>query len=635
MVNIRKSFANKLSVALLILAAPIFVISLGVLFTQSRHIIRNEAIGHANSVLGATMQQLERSFITIETAANTYCWQAEQSFTPDSLLHLTRRIVSLNPHIDGCSISAQPDIFPQYGRHFSAYSVREADSVSTVIEEPYDYFNKVWYKKTLDLNGPCWVAYYDEADSLELTLDGMVASFGKPLHRPDGSFLGVISADMSLLRLSHAMSEMKPYPHSYFMMIGEDGRYFVHPDSTLLFRHTIFSDADTQKQADQIVLGHEMTSGKQGNMMVNIDGAECIVCYKPVPGTSWSLAIVCPESDVMAGYHKLIYIVVSLLILGVLVIALLSNRAMAHTIRPLNELLVKTQSIASGNMDVEIPRSQRIDVIGRLQNSFASMLESLNYHMKSVRFVSDQTRQRNEELLQATRMAQEADRQKTTFIQNVTHQIRTPLNIIMGFAQVLSDAGCNVLSDEDMKSITETMNHNATQLNRMVLMLLDSSDIGITEEMKSNKTDNISCVKVAHEAVDMVYQRYPGVNVTIESEVEPDFCMLTNHNYFMHALLELLYNAAKYSDGQHVVLRITAKDDVVNFVVEDQGNGIQEADIEHLFQFFTKVDDLSEGLGLGLPLAKRHAQNLGGDVMLDPDYHLGCRFILTLPVKSN
>jgi signal transduction histidine kinase len=111
--------------------------------------------------------------------------------------------------------------------------------------------------------------------------------------------------------------------------------------------------------------------------------------------------------------------------------------------------------------------------------------------------------------------------------------------------------------------------------------------------------------------------------------------MLTNHNYFMHALLELLYNAAKYSDGQHVVLRITAKDDVVNFVVEDQGNGIQEADIEHLFQFFTKVDDLSEGLGLGLPLAKRHAQNLGGDVMLDSDYHLGCRFILTLPVKSN
>ena len=633
MVNIRKSFANKLSVALLILAAPIFVISLGVLFTQSRYIIRNGAIGHANSVLGATMQQLERNLLTIETATNAYSWQVERNFTPDSLLFFTQRIVALNPHIDGCSVSVQPDVFPQYGRHFSAYTVREPDSVVTVVEEPYDYFNKVWYRTPLDRHGPCWVAYYDETDSLELTLDGMVASYGKPLYRADSSFVGVISTDLSLLRLSRSMSEMKPYPHSYFMMIDEDGRYFVHPDSTRLFRQTIFNVADTRKQADQVVLGHEMAGGKQGNMMVNIDGANCIVCYKPVPGTPWSLAIVCPESDVMGGYHKLIYIVVSLLVLGLLVIALLSNRAMAHTIRPLNELLEKTQSIASGKMDVDIPRSSRIDVIGRLQNSFASMLESLNSHMKSVRFVSEQTRQRNEELLQATCMAQEADRQKATFIQNVTHQIRTPLNIIMGFAQVLSDSGRNVLSDEDMKSITETMNHNATQLNRMVLMLLDSSDIGISEEMKSNKTDCMACEKVAQEAAETVYQRYPGVNVSIQSELQPDFCVLTNRTYFMHALLELLYNAAKYSDGQHVVLRLSASDDVVSFVVEDQGNGIQEADIEHLFQFFTKVDDLSEGLGLGLPLAKRHAQNLGGDVVLDTDYHLGCRFILTIPAK--
>ena len=155
MVNIRKSFANKLSVALLILAAPIFVISLGVLFTQSRYIIRNGAIGHANSVLGATMQQLERNLLTIETATNAYSWQVERNFTPDSLLFFTQRIVALNPHIDGCSVSVQPDVFPQYGRHFSAYTVREPDSVVTVVEEPYDYFNKVWYRTPLDRHGPC------------------------------------------------------------------------------------------------------------------------------------------------------------------------------------------------------------------------------------------------------------------------------------------------------------------------------------------------------------------------------------------------------------------------------------------------------------------------------------------------
>ena len=631
MINIRKSFSTKLSVALLILAAPIFVISLGVLFTQSRKMIRNEAIGHASSVLNATMQQLNRHFLTIETATNANLWQVEQVFTPDSLLYFANRIVSLNPHIDGCSISAEPDMFPQYGRYFSAYSVRKADSVTTVIEEPYDYFNKVWYKTPHQLRDACWVAYYDEVDSLELTLDGMLASYCKPLYNANSAFVGVISTDLSLLRLSHEMSAMKPYPHSYFMLIDENGRYLVHPDSTLLFKQTIFTGADTRKQADQIVLGHEMTSGKRGNMMVNMDGADCIVCYQPVPGTKWSLAIVCPDSDVMEGYHRLIYIVVSLLVLGLLVIILLSHRAMAHTIRPLYELLDKTQSITAGNMDVTIPRTTRIDVIGRLQNSFAQMLESLNYHMKSVRFVSDQTRQRNEELLQATRMAQEADRQKTTFIQNVTHQIRTPLNIIMGFAQVLSDAGSGNLSDDDLKNVTDTMNHNATQLNRMVQMLFDSSDSGLNEEMNCDKTDTLLCVQEAHQAADVVRQRYPGVSISIQSQLADDFSVLTNRTYFMHALLELMYNAAKYSDGKHVELQVSADEAMVSFAVQDQGNGIPEAEVEHLFKFFTKVDDLSEGLGLGLPLTKRHAQNLGGDVVLDTTYHGGCRFILTIP----
>ena len=372
----------------------------------------------------------------------------------------------------------------------------------------------------------------------------------------DSSFVGIISTDLSLLRLSRSMSEMKPYPHSYFMMIDEEGRYFVHPDSTRLFKQTIFTGADTRKQADLIVLGHEMTSGKRGNMMVKIDGSNCIVCYQPVPGTSWSLGIVCPDSDVMAGYHKLSYIVGALLVIGLLVIILLCYRALGHTISPLYQLLDKSQIIASGNMEVYIPRTTRTDVIGRLQNSFASMLESLNFHMGSVRYISEQTQRKNEELLQATQMVQEADRQKTAFIQNVTHQIRTPLNIIMGFTQVIGDTGGSGLSDEEKKSITDTMSHNASQLARMVQMLFDSSDTGLSQELESHKSDHVSCNDVAREAVSYVKLHYPDVNINIETQLADDFCIMTNHLYLMRALRELLYNSSKHSDGQHVLLRV-------------------------------------------------------------------------------
>ena len=641
MFSVRRAFARKLSIGILLLAIPIFVVSLGILFTQSRHMIRLEAVGRANSVLNSTMQRISRNLLTIETATNAYSWLIERSLQPDSLLAYSRRVVQLNPHIDGCSISAEPDVFPQYGKHFSVYTVRETDTITTVIEEEYDYFSKIWYKTPRDLNKPCWVAYFDESDSLKLTIDGMVASYGRPLYNADKRFVGIVSTDLSLLHLSKLMSVEKPYPNSYFMMIDDQGRYFVHPDSTKLFTQTIFSGADPRRQTDLIALGHEMTAGNQGRMNAVIDGVSCLVCYKPVPGTSWSLAIVCPDRDVLASYHRLTYIVIPLLIIGLFVIVKLCSRAVGQTIHPLNELLDKTQSIAAGNMEVYIPHTQREDVIGNLQNSFATMLQSLNFHMGIVRYSSYQTKLRNEELEHATKLVQEADRQKTAFIQNVTHQIRTPLNIIMGFAQILGKESEDQLIEEEVKSLTSTMTHNSRLLSRIVLMLFDSSDSGTTKEkIEAAKHESVPCNDVAREAVSYIKVYYPNLYIYFLSEVADDFCIETNRFFLMLSLRELLYNAAKYSDQQNISLRITHSrlskghaGGSVQFIVEDTGKGIAPEDRESIFKFFTKVDDLSQGLGLGLPLSKRHAQNLGGDLTLDTDYQQGCRFILEIPCQ--
>ena len=641
MFSVRRAFARKLSIGILLLAIPIFVVSLGILFTQSRHMIRLEAVGRANSVLNSTMQRISRNLLTIETATNAYSWLIERSLQPDSLLAYSRRVVQLNPHIDGCSISAEPDVFPQYGKHFSVYTVRETDTITTVIEEEYDYFSKRWYKTPRDLNKPCWVAYFDESDSLELTIDGMVASYGRPLYNADNRFVGIVSTDLSLLHLSKLMSVEKPYPNSYFMMIDDQGRYFVHPDSTKLFTQTIFSGADPRRQTDLIALGHEMTAGNQGRMNAVIDGVSCLVCYKPVPGTSWSLAIVCPDRDVLASYHRLTYIVIPLLIIGLFVIVKLCSRAVGQTIHPLNELLDKTQSIAAGNMEVYIPHTQREDVIGNLQNSFATMLQSLNFHIGIVRYSSYQTKLRNEELEHATKLVQEADRQKTAFIQNVTHQIRTPLNIIMGFAQILGKESEDQLIEEEVKSLTSTMTHNSRLLSRIVLMLFDSSDSGTTKEkIEAAKHESVPCNDVAREAVSYIKVYYPNLYIYFLSEVGDDFCIETNRQFLMLSLRELLYNAAKYSDQQNISLRITHSrlskghaGGSVQFIVEDTGKGIAPEDRESIFKFFTKVDDLSQGLGLGLPLSKRHAQNLGGDLTLDTDYQQGCRFILEIPCQ--
>ena len=628
--HIRQSLSWKLSLGILLMAMPIFLLSIGILYEQSKERIKEEAMKHAASVLNTQMQRIHRAMNIVETATDVNDWEVTANLDPDSILAYSRFIVMLNSQIDGCSISAEPNTFPKYGRHFSVYTVREGDSVTTVIEEPYDYFEKIWYKKPHLEGKPCWVAYYDESDSLELTLDGMISSYSKPLYDADKHFVGVISTDLSLIRLSKMITEEVPFPDSYFVMTGEEGRYYVHPDSTKLFNKTIFSDIDPQQNADIFALGHEMTTGKQGSMSVRVNGTRYMVCYQPIPGTPSSLALVCPEWSILQGYNRLNYIIGPLILLGLLFILLYCSVTVAHAVHPLYRLTSKLHRIAEGHYDEQIPPSRYHDVVGRLQNSFASMQESLSRHVSDIQQMHAEMEQRNEELARTSEQAREADRQKSLFIQNVSHQVRTPLNIIMGFAQVLEESN-GMLPEEETKSITDMMKHNAQMLDRMVLMLSDSSIRGSMQELYANRNEVVSCNEVASECIGYTNKMFPQLPVEFVTDVPDDFSITTSHLYLMRSIRELLYNAAKYSDGQNILIRVTEMGSNVRFVVQDTGPGIEEEMAGRMFEMFTKVNDISEGLGLGLALARRHIRNLGGEMFLDLDYHDGCRFVIELP----
>ena len=628
--RIRQSLSLKLSLSILLLAILIFVLSLGVLYLQSRYNIKQEAMERATSVLNSTAQRVNRYLMTVETATNSTDWLATENLQPDSLLSYSRRIVALNANVSGCSITTEPNTFPQYGRYFSAYSVREGDSVVTVREAEYEYFDKVWYKTPRKLGKASWVDPFDNYNEGTLSATGMIASYCKPLHTTDGRFIGVISTDLSLHRLSETILEEKPYPHAYFMLLGEDGHYFVHPDTTRLVNKTIFSDIDPRSQPDIIALGHEMVSGKQGSLRIFINGKPCLVCYCPVEGTKWSLALVCPDGDILRHYNQLPYIIMPLIIIGLLLILLLCNRIVTHAISPMNRLLSQSQRIAAGHYDEQLPHSSRQDAVGRLMNSFAAMQESLNNHLANIQQINTETAQRNDELLQASQLAEEGSRQKATFIQNMSHQIRTPLNIIMGFAQVLRD-NIEELPAEEVENITDMMNHNVQTLNRMVLMLYDSSETGLSEELSSYRQETVRCNEVARESIDNTHHHFPDLPVAFETTLPDDYTIHTSPLYLMRSLREILYNSAKYSDGKHVSLKVSETNNSVLFIFEDTGPGMPEGYQKQMFEMFTKVNDLSEGLGLGLPLTKRHVRNLGGDLTLDTSYHAGCRFIIEIP----
>ena len=635
--KLNNSLLSKLSAGIILMAIPIFVLSLGALFLQSRYFIRQEASEHAGSLLNTSMHRIKKYMLATEMAANANTWFIENNFHPDSLLALSRRIVALNGNTNSCTISAAPGIFPQYGRYFSVYSVRRGDTIASIREQDYEYFDRQWYKTPIANGDGCWVEPVFEHTEGVVRTEEAVISYCKPLYdrnkteaNGEKHLLGVVCVDLSFPLLAEAINAVEPeYPGSYYIMLGGDGRYLVHPDSKRLFRKTFASDIDPKANADIIAIGNEMTAGKEGYKHAMINGRKCHVTYMPITRSNLSIALVCPESEILKSYYLLTYLIIGLIVVGLAVILWLCRRAVGHAIRPISYLLGMSQQISEGNYDVEIPRAKREDSIGQLQNSFATMQQSIKDHISSIRQTSEEAQHRNEELVTAMNMAEEGVRQKNVFIQNVSHQIRTPLNIILGFSQILRENPD--LQGDELKDIRDMMTHNAIHLNRMVNMLYDSSDTGTTEAWKSQLPYQVPCNELARESIDYTKSHFPGLSIRFESEVPDSLNITANHIYLMRPLRELLYNAAKYSDGEHISLRVSQTEASVRFTIEDVGPGLSAESLENLFKPFIKLNDLSEGLGLGLSLARYHIISQGGVLDLDTTYHDGCRFTIIMP----
>lgn len=548
--KIRKSIATKLSLGIVVMAVPVFVICMGLLFAQTLFNLKKETDERVASTL-KTMELRKVAFMnTVETATNSSDWLIKEHMQPEFLVDLTHRIVMLNANVSGCSITLEPDALPQAGRCFSAYSVREGDSIITVREASYDYYSKIWYRTPKNMGRACWVGPYDDYNEGTLSASKQITSYCKPFYDDNGKLLGVIATDLSAKRLAETVDEEKAY-----------------------------ADAKVK----------------------------------------------------IGRYYRLAALIVVLVLLGLLLILVFTRQIVGYAIRPLRDLLVQTQRMAEGDYSQQIAYTSKGNVVSRLQNSFASMQASLNLHISEIQQVNEETAKRNDELARARKLVEEAVKQKTAFVQDISHQIRTPLNIIMGFSQVLRDCG-DELPEAEVRQLTGLMKRNAKSLNRMVLMLLDSSDNGLSEEMRSQKEEHIHVNKMARDCISNVYAQFPGSSIAFATSISDQFSLRTNKVYLIRSLCELLYNAAKYSDGKHIILRVAKVGKMLRFVVEDKGPGIDKAYMNQMFVLFTKVNNLSEGLGLGLPLAKRHAQNLGGDLTIDTSYIEGCRVILDLPI---
>ena len=625
----KHSLSLTLSLGILGFVTAVFFASVGFLYERSLKIVKQEAIEHATHMLENTELNIRRYLDEAEAATESFDQLVLQHPQPDSLKQYTQRLVELNPNINGCSITMEPDFFPHLGKPFSVYSLREGDRVTTEIEGEYDYYEKEWYKKPKEMGKACRTDPYNDFNEGSLSSPTPIVSYGKPLYDEKDSIIGIISTDISITWISKAILELKPYPNAYGIMVGADGCYFVHPDRTKTITTNILSSADNKQAKAVSELGQEMLDGKKGHKSMNVKGKKSIVFYQPVEGTEWSIALVCPEKEMMAAFQKVVLFLIPILFVGLLLMAVVCWRIISHFIEPLDLLAVQSSDVAKGHFDQKIASSKRIDAVGNLQNSFKVMLETINQYIADIKKVNNEAERSNEQLATAHKLSLEADRRKEDFIKEVSLQIRTPLNIVAGFLQVL-EAPTDGSINEEQKTSLDAIKQNATTARRMAHMLFDVSWKG--ERVMYDRTKSVEVNAVIEASIKDFNERQPH-NMRLHHMFNiPDPLYLHTNQLYLHRILrELLINAKKFAPGSIVTFTANIKADMVRFVIQDTGPGIPIDESERVFEPFVKLDNFSEGLGIGLGLTRQHVINLGGSMTLDTSYTDGTRFIIDIP----
>ena len=382
--TLRRSFSARLSLWVVSFAALVFLGAMAYFFTVSRRYVREEAILRATQVVENSVLRLNNILEDVQLSADNLEWLVYRHLDePELMKEYSRITVQGNPVLSGCSISFEPNFFKGH-YYYSAYSGYVGGALETEQEgdEDYQYFYLDWYLQPKLLNQPCWTEPYSdwEQDDAEDRQTQRMVSYCKPLTTSEG-FIGSISLDISLKWLSDNLSPVKPYPHSYSILISRGGTYLVHPAPEKLFYQTIFTEGLIDPNPAQDELGKSMLDLEAGYRRMEIDGIRSYVFFTPLKATGWSMAIVCPESDIFGRFNRLRWFITMIDLLGLLLLFLSCFQVIRKAMRPLSDLARQAEDIASGHFDTVLPENTQPDELGTLSRSFADMQSSLVTYM--------------------------------------------------------------------------------------------------------------------------------------------------------------------------------------------------------------------------------------------------------------
>jgi signal transduction histidine kinase/CheY-like chemotaxis protein len=239
-----------------------------------------------------------------------------------------------------------------------------------------------------------------------------------------------------------------------------------------------------------------------------------------------------------------------------------------------------------------------------------------------------------EELNSAKDKAEESDRLKTAFLQNISHEVRTPLNSIVGFSELITEPGQSL---QKIKSFSKIISANSNRLISIISDVIEIAEIHSGQvRLVISKFDLISLFSRSADAFRELCQ-LKGIELLVNNSVDEDESIIVSDKGKLEKIfLHLIDNAVKFTQRGSVRIDLSVEKNILSFDISDTGIGIDEREQSIIFDPFRQLETgLSRsygGTGLGLTIVKAYVEALKGTISLTSELNRGTSVKITLPV---
>jgi signal transduction histidine kinase len=533
--------------------------------------------------------------------------------------------------------------FDSYNRIYPYFNVLEQYAPAMRIPD-YNFYYEADAKHN-PRRKPVWTdAYVDPAGS------GWMVSSIAPVYGDD-DLQAVVGIDLTVDSvIKHVLDIRLPW-NGYAMLIGRDGTILALPaagEKDLNLRElkghryddAIRSDTfkpdtfNVNRRPDLRPLATLLKSKARKVARLELGGRGMIVASAPMPETGWSLAVLVPESEILAEANALRtkFQITGAIMAAVLLVFYLAffsmlvrrSRAMSRRVaKPLEEVEAIMARIGAGEYRQQAPHSgiREIDLVSE---SLVTMGGNLGDAYS--RIVAQE-----ETIRHALESEQRVTSGQRRFITVMSHELRTPLTIIDGCGQVLKRRAGRLTEE----ALVERAGLIRDSAQRIQLIVDRATDFASNEEKPVEPRRRATTLgRIAEDAVMSVEDEHERIRVYVP---DPEHVVEVDGTLIVRAVAAVLDNALKYAaPGSPVDLGVTFDGEGCTFTVTDNGPGIPEADVANVKERFYRGSNSTAvpGAGVGLFLAEQWIAAQGGTLSVRNEPDQGARVQLTVPVTT-